>query len=537
MADVLSRGRWESRWSWAGAFIGLAGLLVLIDPSPAPGQAPASKGQASGKSKDAAKDAADDDDAKEAAPAAPDVEAAPAADPSKTQRVAPVEVFKDPNAEAILSIRALTPAAPVPFTPEDLINLKDMASNPNRPVNKPLIDLVVKGLAAKLTDRASIQSLLEGPPEEAPKGDAAKKGAPAPKKRTGDGGKAIQKATTDLLEPIFMARGANNEPFLRDYRRSLHQFLPPLLKNHLVPRVQAMIILGEAATPTQEALQLFQSEIGNRSQTLWVKLWAIEGINNIMKGGHRFTADQESKAGRTIADFLEKQKDLPWLIQLRGVEALGSLRQGFLPTEPSKAHMANTAMLFLADGDSKLEVRAEAARTLGLMQVNAVPRYNFRLVAHSAGRLAVDIASEINELYTESPPRAQNPTKARYLTALLVGPVYHCFSGVPGENGSGILQTGRADAEASKYSRKVFELVRPVAQASVELLGSPTKEFKVKKKKLADQTAALRNFLAQNPPPSRRLVENGREYGSGADEAGAWSAPPGRALAGNRRGQ
>ena len=71
-----------------------------------------------------------------------------------------------------------------------------MASNPNLQPNKLLIDQVVKGLAAKLTDRKSVQALLEGPPEEAPPGQPGKKAA-AKKAPTSDGGKAIEKATVD----------------------------------------------------------------------------------------------------------------------------------------------------------------------------------------------------------------------------------------------------------------------------------------------------------------------------------------------------
>jgi hypothetical protein len=535
MADVISRRRWGTRWSRTGASLGLAGLLLLADPSPAPAQPPGSKAQPPGKaSQEKGATAADAD--KDEAPGAPDVNpGAPVADPVQTRRVSPIEVFKDPNAEAILDIGNLRPLPPAPFNDADLNQVKEWARNPNLQADRTLIDRVVRGLAARLTDRKSIQSLLEGPPQEAPRADTAKKGA-AVKKPQGDGGKFIQNATTDLLEPIYLARGVKNDGFLKDYRRSLYISLPPLLKNHLVPRVQAMIVLGEAATPTPEALQLFQSEITNRSQTLWVKLWALEGITNIKRFGGRFTADLESKAAKTVADFLEK-KDIPWPIQLRGLETLGALRQGFLPVQPDRAHMANSAMAFLADTDARLEVRAEAARTLGLMQVNAVPNYNFRLVAHAAGMLAADVASQINEQYSDSPPRAVNPTKARYLTALLVGPAYQCFDGVEGQSNSGILQTGRADVEALKYVQKVFDLIRPMAQASVDLLNAPTQTYKAKKKTLADRTAALRSFLTQNPPPSRKLVPTGQDFGAAVAAAVAQPGAPGPAMAGLRRGR
>src|SRR4029077_9500726 len=195
------------------------------------------------------------------------------------------------------------------------------------------------------------------------------------------------------------------------------------------PRVQAMIILGESGYP--DAITTYEKEITNREQTLWVKLWALEGINNIKQNGGRLTTDAESKAAKVISDFLDKNQDIPWPLQLRALQSLGALRQGFLPTSPQKADMALTAMRFLVDSEAKPEVRAEAARTLGLMQISsAVPKYNFALGAHAAGQLAAELGEAIASLYVvepKKPPRVDNPTKARYLAALLIGPVYEAF--------------------------------------------------------------------------------------------------------------
>jgi hypothetical protein len=533
MVHVHSRRRWGSRWSWTGLLGGLAGLF-LIQAAPALAQRPAARSSPAAKADQKAAPAAENDQAAPPA-AAPDVQ--PVADPSQTRRVAPVEVFTDPGVADILNIAKVTPVPNAPnVTQTEILQVREMAGNPNITPNRALIDKVVRGLAGRLTDRKSIQSLLESPNEPASATQKTSEGdSRKVKKPEGDGGKAIQDATANLLEPIFTARGAKNDGFLTEYQRSLNTYLPPLLKNHLVPRVQAIIVLGEAASP--EALPLFQNEIANKSQALWVKLWALEGITNIKKSGKRFPVADESRVSRSIADFLEKQKDLPWPIQLRGLEALGWLRQGAMPTEASRAHMANTAMAFLADPDAKLEVRSEAARALGLMQVGSVPRYNFRLVAHAAGQLAADLATEINNQYSDTPPRVENPTRARYLTALLVGPLYQSFEGVQGETGSGLVQAASRDQESLKYIQKVFDQVKQLAQASVDLLGAPSKEYKARKQALAARIAALRADLEKNPPPSRRLVDKGREFGPGGDAPGAQLRAPAQTLAQDRRGR
>src|SRR5579883_3248107 len=269
MAHVHSPRRRGSRWSWTGLFGGLAVLLV-IDPFPASAQRAATKEAPPAKA-DQPK-AAPAAEADQSPPtAAPDV--SPPADPAQTRRVAPVEVFTDPDVEEILGLNSLKPLQPTPITQTEILQVKEQAGNPNLSPNPRLIDKVVRGLAAKLTDRKSIESLLEESKDELPKANAPKA---APRRRPeGDGGKAIQEATTHLLDPIFMARAAKNDGFLREYRRSLTTHLPQLLKNHLVPRLQAMIVLGEAANP--ENLTLFQGEIASRSQALWVKLWALQG--------------------------------------------------------------------------------------------------------------------------------------------------------------------------------------------------------------------------------------------------------------------
>ena len=118
-----------------------------------------------------------------------------------------------------------------------------------------------------------------------------------------------------------------------------------------------------------------------------------------------------------------------------------------------------------------------------------------------------------------------------------MGPIYECFTGVQGQTNSGLLRTAVADSDSLKYTRKVFELVKPIAQRSVELLGSPTKAYKERKQELASEIAALRTFLKQNPPPSRRLVAKGRQFGAGGGEAGAMLAPRSQPLAGIPRGR
>ena len=167
------------------------------------------------------------------------------------------------------------------------------------------------------------------------------------------------------------------------------------------------------------------------------------------------------------------------------------------------------------------------------MQItSAVNKFNFPLVAHAAGLLAADLGTEINSLYPETGRTSENLTKAKYLTALLIGPVYQSFEGVSRD--SGLLRI--ATPPALTYVQQVFNLVKQVAQSSFELLNAPPKQYKDRKKTLASQIAALRAFLEKNPPPTRRLVPDGQDFVAN-EEAGARVAEPIQPIAGLRRGR
>ncbi len=178
-----------------------------------------------------------------------------------------------------------------------------------------------------------------------------------------------------------------------------------------------------------------------------------------------------------------------------------------------------------------------------MMQIgNSVPKFNFYLVAHSAGEIASDLAAQINDLYFEGagtgkgskPPRPENPTKARYLAALLIGPVYQCFDGVPSQRDSGLLRmaptTSRGDIQ------KIFGQIKEISQSIVELMVAPPKQYKERKKELSSRIAALRTFLAEHRPASRRLVPDGDPF-PGNEAAGAGLTVPVRPLADSRRGR
>jgi hypothetical protein len=496
-----------------------------------------------------AKDSQDDaDDQPEPKNAAKDIgkdkakagEGADAADDADgASKALPYDVYRDPNAEKLLDISAFTHIGKGKvLMPGDLQTLDAMAGGAAQ-LDIPLVNRVVDAMVSKLTDHANIQALIDPSPKTNP---------------TADVNKGINDATSELLKPIFLARTSKQAAFLSQYTRVLSAKLTPVLKNHLIPRVQAMIILGQAGTA--DLLPIYVAQIKDPNQTVWVKLWALEGIVNMIDEGARPPGDSLPATAKIIADFLTNSEDVPPPVQLRALEALSALRQGFEPSRPERAAMASAAMRFLADGEAKLEVRSEAARALGLMQIPpTVRKYNFPLVAHSIGLLAADLGTQINTLIPEragksatakkavpapdavkqptkaaakaapanakaapaAPPAAvrpptTNPIKARFLTALLIGPVYQAFDGSPGPRGDsgGLVRISTGDGSA--YSQKVFDLVKPLAKASIDLITSGSRDTNDRKKALQARVDALRDFLKETAPPDRHLVQGGEDF-------------------------
>jgi hypothetical protein len=439
--------------------------------------------------------------------------AAPPADPSQTRKVAALEILKEPKAEKLLDLKKFSEIRSRPLAAGDVEAVKRMAGDTTVPIDPNLIRRVVDAMAAQLSDHRNIQALIDPPANLNPNSTTAR---------------AIEEAAGILLEPLFLSRNAKNDAFQAEYNKALMR-LAPLLKNHLVPRVQAMIVLGQSGSP--ELFKLYLDEIKNPEQTVWVKLWALRGIANIkhFSTSYRLSAAQEIEAAKVIADQLNKHKDLPWPVQLRALEALSVLRQGFVPSSPWNAEIADTAMRILSDHRARLEVRAESARAAGMMQItSAVPKYNFGLVAYAAGQLAAELGDQIVSTFPE------NRIKADYLTALLIGPVYQAFDGQPGMHDSGLLHgyTGNYRNDIQRIANQI----KPVARAAVDLLNAPGGQVSAHRKDLSARVALLKDFLEKNTPADHHLVPGGPEYPPAEGEVADAPTEPGAAeVAGARR--
>jgi hypothetical protein len=361
------------------------------------------------------------------------------------------------------------------------------------PVDRASIERFVSGCIYDLTDKSNIAGVI----------DLQKPGPAGGRAQT-----AIQKAADDLIEPLLAARAANNNGFLGTYNQVLLQMLPPLLENHLLPRIVAMIVLSQTGNP--EAVDLFVKQLSDPNQTVWVALWAARGLTTVQQMT-RYNLDTQRaiKASKAVADFLERGKDLPWPVQYRALEALGALRlASTLRPEKGQPEMATTATSFLTDPQARLEVRAEAGWALGMMQVQAgIAGYNFTLLAHTVGDVAATLGERIHEVYPK------NPSQAEAWTGVLVGQILQTFSGVDGARESGLLNANHPNAAPSKtFIKQVSDKIKPIAAASVRLVKGAPGQAAGSLKELEAKVADLKSWLQANQPSSASLVPNGPKF-------------------------
>ncbi|MBV8229022.1 MAG: hypothetical protein JO329_03470 [Planctomycetaceae bacterium] len=476
-------------WVWVSIVL-VVGSLRAIDarePTKARPSADAAKAKL-----EAPADATD-----KAEPDASAAEAPEAAEPETPPKASTVEIFKDPRAE-----RALTIYAPLPgSTPNNSLirSVKAMASKQIGP-DRSQIQGYVNGYAADLTSRTNIRAVIDPPPSYPPASAMMK---------------AIEHATDGLIDPILTAKQINNTDFLQDYNQALLATLPKLLNNHLLARIEAMIVLAQ--TGSTDFIDLFIGQLKDVNQIVWVKLWAAKGLTNLVQNGQRTDelGARAIPAAEALADFLEKERKMPWPVQVRALEALGAMRLAAVPATRDEAKMVSAAVDHLTDPQAKAEVRAQAAWAVGMLRdLQGITKFNFPLVAYHVGEVAADVGDQVAKAYPT------NRYLGEYWTGVLLYQVYPSLFGQPGAHDSGMLNVPNRPS----FVKQVADLVQPIAKGALDLTRAPTGQQRQLEKELSDRVAQLRTFLEKNPPRDRHLIPGGDEYpvmkGPVASEAG-----------------
>ncbi|WZO96320.1 hypothetical protein EP7_003311 [Isosphaeraceae bacterium EP7] len=411
------------------------------------------------------------------------------------------EVFKDPKTEAALvntfkELRPPNPPLDLVGNPNDLSRIRGWAGGSGQ-ADKAFLQRYVDYWTAELTSHRNIKALLDPPSQPKNASEASRNAAAA---------RAIDRAATALIDPLTTAMATNprNTAFLNAYVPILISTLPKLLDNHFYARIQAMIVLGMTGSP--DALDIYIKQLDDPEQSVWVKLWAARGITNAAQGGRGTLTDtaRAIKAGQSLASFLDRETGAPWPVRMRVVEAIGALR---IPTPlvSGKAEMVNAAMKLLSDPKERIEVRSQAAWSLGMMKIAPpLQGYNTNLAAYAIGRAAADLGDQIVETHS-----SEGSQKAQQLTSMLLYQVYPALAGDPAVQGSGASKAQGADKAVVD---QIVNQVKAVAAAAVRLSQAAGTTIEARKKDLSARVADLKATLDKNTPKDRRLVAGGAEY-------------------------
>lgn len=422
--------------------------------------------------------------------------------PELPREITGPEVFRDNRARALLDNnfhqlfrqRTQQPALDKQF--------RDMAEK-GAP-NPQLIQQYVQAQARELTDHKNIESML----------DVAGEG---PDTRKAPVFKALEEATERLTIALETANVRKNPAFRKEVVKAL---IAPgvgdeLLKNHLYARTQYLIALAISGDPL--AVDPFIAVLGDPEQPSVLKLLAARGIEKIVSGGAKIEALDGStriRCARAVSDFLKAESDGMWPALDQGLQTLGALRQDSFDPSKGDLEFLITAMTFLARSDAPVDVRSRAAWAIGMLRISPNTRVNYRLIAHHAGHVGVELAEHTLADYdaTSSDPSINDPAKE--WVAQLVTRVVFGLKGDPKLGESGILpmaaRGGRG--EDLKAVETITTDAVDLAKSAVTLIQSAGTLRAQEKNNTTKATSELRGFLTKNPPKDVALFPKGPEF-------------------------
>jgi hypothetical protein len=426
-----------------------------------------------------------------------------AVDVTQVQKGEPLEIWKDPNAERVLkeNFPALPPPRP-PLTAAEITAVNNMAANQAQ-MNPDLIRKYLNNYAADLTQPANVKALAD--PEQGLAANAKK----------------IEEATNRLAQPLATANAIRYNQFRTTYVRELVPVVQNLLKNNFYARLEGMIVLSRSGD--SNAIPLFAEALRDKDQVMSVKERAAVGIALVSQHGRSdVDPSQATIAAQALAQFLQNEPNAWWPVQVRALEALGSLRMANPPANPQRADFATVALRMLADPKLKPDVRAAAAWALGMMRMERVSsKVNFALLGHHVGQDAVDLGNRI--IAADADGRL---LRARHFDRLVLQ-LMEALNGDTSIGNAGLLKSSHPGAAAARATlEQIDRLVRGLAQSALDLDRAPAERAVVTKKgatptksaraRMRDDVQArvdeLKSFLAKNRPADWSLIPGGPEF-------------------------
>lgn len=357
--------------------------------------------------------------------------------------------------------------------------------------NPRSISRFVEAKAADLTNRKAIEAMI---------GDQGNVNSVV---------RPIEAATQALINASKAANAASNTPFMSTYSAALIKTMQPLLKAHLVTRVQALIAL--ASTGSLDVNPLLIQVMSDDEQPWQMKLIAIRGANNSIQAGRRPMAfNARTQLTVALCNLIREETDAPWFIKAEAAEVIGNLRIVSESVAGRKVEPAELMMSLLINPEERPEVRFAAARALGLMEVPSQFRpFNNHLVAASVAQAIADTAKKV---MTSTPT---DSSRGQQLVALMADRVPSAFIGEQGMTDSGLVRqavVGQASTEAKAAIDALFAAIKPVINAGSNYVKSRGDIVEGRRTDLQTTIAELEKAIAKNQSKDRTLIKGGESF-------------------------
>jgi len=475
--------------SWCRA---LVFSLMVMAPASLWAQSPKDTGKT--QAKEAAKGA---DQSKSAAPAKavePAKGEAPKAEAPKqaAQTVELTESYRDGRVDDALSTDLIKELpAPRPTFSQNEERQVLTAAGGRGDANPRSISRFVEAKAADLTNRKAIEAMI---------GDQSNVNATV---------RSIETATQSLVNVSKAANAASNTPFMSTYSAALIKTFQPLLKAHLVTRVQALIAL--ASTGSLDVNPVLIQVISDDEQPWQMKLIAIRGINNSIQAGRRPMAfNARTQLTVALCNLIREETDAPWFIKSEAAEVIGNLRIVSESVAGRKVEPAELMMSLLTNPEERPETRFAAARALGLMEVPTQFRpFNTQLVAASLAAAVVDSAKKV---MTTTPT---DSSRGQQIVAIMAERIPSAFNGEQGLTESGLIRqgtVGQSSSESKAAIDDLFNKIKPVINAGSNYVKSRGDIVDARRTDLQTTIADLEKAVAKNQPKDRTLIKGGEAF-------------------------
>ncbi len=307
----------------------------------------------------------------------------------------------------------------------------------------------------------------------------------------------LQKAYDALQAPVTRAMKANprRPEFLKSYTAALLKVIDELLANHLHARLEGMLVLSRTGDP--QAIPTYLKVLADPEQDVLVKQIAAYGITTVIRNSRTaLPPDVAIRSAESLQNFLEAEPDALWTARFRALEAMGWLRQAGRDPSRDDFPMLATAAKILANPKEELGVRCWAAWAISMMRVDrANAKVDYSGIARDIAQLAVNLGEKILAVKSD-----QSSQQAVELITLLAWPLYNSLKGEPDQTRSGLINAA-ALGSAAPFAKGLEPLMQTLARSAVELSrASGAQLHKQRSQELTTSLAALKDYLAKNPP-------------------------------------